>query len=73
MFRTRIPLDIAFIDAEGVIRNIVAMEPCEQPNPQLCRRYPAQVPFLMALEMNRGFFQRHGIGVGDRAVVSGRR
>src|SRR3982751_6842294 len=29
MYRTRIPLDIAFIDSAGTIRTINRMEPCE--------------------------------------------
>ena len=65
MYRTRIPLDIAFADSGGVIRAINQMEPCESPTPQLCRTYPANVPFLYALEMNHGFFASRGVGVGD--------
>jgi uncharacterized membrane protein (UPF0127 family) len=66
MYRTLIPLDIAFLDTEGRILSIRAMAPCESPNPRLCRRYGPGVPFRAALEVNRGFFDRHGIEVGDR-------
>ena len=66
MYRTRIPLDIAFIDTAGVIRAIRSMEPCESPNPQGCPTYAAGVPYRAALEVNRGYFRRHGVRLGDR-------
>jgi uncharacterized protein len=69
MFRTRIPLDIAFADSVGVIRSIQQMQPCESPNPQLCRTYPAQTRFKYALEMNLGFFERHDVNIGDTIRV----
>ena len=69
MFRTRIPLDIAYLDSAGVIRNIVAMEPCTAELAQGCPTYPARVPFRAALEVNKGYFQRHGVAVGDRIAL----
>lgn len=68
MFRTRIPLDIAFLDDEGRIVAILAMEPCESPNPAVCRTYSPGVPYSAALEVNRGYFERRGVEVGDRVV-----
>ncbi len=68
MFRTRIPLDIAFMDEDGRIVAIRQMLPCESPNPQLCRVYTPGVPYNSALEVNLGYFERHGIGLGDRIV-----
>lgn len=68
MYRTRIPLDIAFLDETGRIIDIQTMQPCESPNPQVCRRYGPGQPFAAALEANRGFFQRRGVGVGDRIL-----
>ena len=70
MFRTRIPLDIAFADSVGVIRSILQMQPCDSPNPQLCRAYPANARFMYALEMNLGFFARHGINIGDTLRIA---
>ena len=64
MFRTRIPLDIAFVDSAGRIAAILGMDPCESPNPEWCRNYRAGVRYVSALEVNRGFFAGHGIGVG---------
>jgi len=69
MFRTRIPLDIAFLGPGGEILAIQAMEPCPSEYPSNCPSYPAGVAFQGALEVNRGFFQRHGIGTGDRVLL----
>jgi uncharacterized membrane protein (UPF0127 family) len=71
MFRTRIPLDIAFLGADGVILAVRAMEPCVAQDPRWCPSYPAGAEFRGALEVNRGFFERHGIGPGDRVLVPG--
>lgn len=71
MFRTRIPLDIAFVGPEGEIRSIQAMSPCASPDPAWCPSYPAGVEFSAALEVNRGFFDAHGIEVGDRVIGAG--
>ncbi len=60
---TKIPLDIAFIDKEKKIIDIQRMEPF---SPQL--HYPP-LPFLYALEVNQGFFQRNGIGIGDTLKI----
>lgn len=71
MFRTLIPLDIAFLDAEGRILAIRSMRPCGSPNPAVCPRYSPGIPFSGALEVNEGFFRAHGIEPGDR-IVTGR-
>lgn len=71
MFRTRIPLDIAFLDDAGRIVAIRAMEPCTSPEPRWCPAYEPGVPYSAALEVNRGFFQRHGLSVGDRVRLPG--
>jgi uncharacterized membrane protein (UPF0127 family) len=69
MFRTLIPLDIAFFDSTGRIVSILSMEPCASPNPGVCRTYPAGAAYSGALEVNAGTFAKHGIRVGDRIVV----
>jgi hypothetical protein len=69
MYRTRIPLDIAFIDSAGVIRAILAMVPCTATLIEGCPSYPPNVPYRYALEMNAGFFTRHGIALGDTLLV----
>lgn len=69
MFRTHIPLDIAFVDSTGTIQAIQSMEPCESPVPRWCPSYPAGVPYRAALEVNRGYFARHRFRVGDRVLL----
>lgn len=68
MFRTRIPLDIAFVDSAGRIASIQHMVPCESPNAAVCPKYPAGARFTKALEVPAGYFARHGIEVGDVVV-----
>ena len=70
MYRTRIPLDIAFIDASGRIRAIKQMAPCEAPLAEGCPSYPPGVPYQYALEVNAGFFARRGVAVGDSVGVA---
>lgn len=60
MRNTRIPLDIAFIDANGAIINIEQMEPQSDQN------YYSQGPMMYALEMDQGWFEANGVGPGDR-------
>ena len=66
MFRTRIPLDIAFMDSTGQVVAIRHMEPCTSPDPRWCERYPPGMPYHAALEVNLGFLEEQGIGIGDR-------
>src|SRR5688572_711168 len=40
MYRTRIPLDIAYVDPTGRIRAIHHMVPCESAMPEGCPTYP---------------------------------
>ena len=60
---TRIPLAIAFYDERGRIVSVREMTPCRA-NP--CARYRSSRPYVGAIEANRGYFARHGIGIGDR-------
>jgi uncharacterized membrane protein (UPF0127 family) len=69
MYRTRIPLDIAFLDSTGVIRAVRAMTPCPTTIAQGCPNYTPDVPYRYALEVNAGFLARHGIGVGDALLL----
>lgn len=66
MYQTFIPLDIAYLDDNGVIGNIRQMEPCESSSGSNCPSYPAGVEFVTAVEMNTGFFAANGISEGDR-------
>lgn len=73
MWRTLIPLDLAYMDANGVIVAVRQMEPCESPVPEWCEEqapeYRPGVPWQSGLEVNRGWLERHGVGVGARVVV----
>jgi uncharacterized membrane protein (UPF0127 family) len=63
MRNTLIPLDIAYIDADGTIKEIVHGEPL---NETVLR---PTLPYWYVLEVNGGWFERQGLGVGDRAVI----
>ncbi len=65
MYRTLIPLDIAFIDSDGRIVAINTMQPCESSSPRDCPSYPAGAAYHSALEVNGGYFVERGIKVGD--------
>ena len=65
MKNTKIPLSIAFIREDGVISNIEKMEPFSGPlNPTVY--YQSVNKSLYALEMNQGWFERHGLKAGDK-------
>lgn len=66
MYKTLIPLDIAYLNQDGVIGSIRQMVPCASASGSGCPTYPAGVPFIQAVEMNAGFFREHGIRTGDR-------
>jgi len=63
---TKIPLDIAFINKAGVIIDIQSMEPFST------LPHSPSLPFLYALEVNRGFFQEKGIEIGDTVIIDKR-
>lgn len=66
MYQTLIPLDIAFIGPDNRIVRILQMQPCTSIDPANCRSYKPQADYLSALEMDYGYFQDAGIGVGDQ-------
>ncbi len=69
MFHTPVPLDIAYLDLMGRIVSIRQMEPCASPAPEFCDTYPPGAPYRSALEVNRGWFERHGVGLGDKVLL----
>jgi uncharacterized protein len=69
MYRTLVPLDIAFIDSAGRIASIRSMPPCESEHRETCPVYPPGTRYASALEVNRGFFEQHGIEVGDSVAL----
>ena len=66
MYRTRIPLDIAFADSLGRIVAIRRMEPCTAQLIAGCPSYAPEQPYRVALEVNAGLLARRGIAVGSR-------
>lgn len=69
MYRTRIPLDIGFLDSAGVIRAVRSMTPCPSTIASSCPAYTPDVPYRYALEVNAGFFARHGITIGHSLLL----
>ena len=63
MFNTIIPLDIAYINAQGQIVKTYTMAPLET------RTYPSLEPAQFALEVLAGTFEQLGIGVGDHVEI----
>lgn len=61
MKNTVIPLSIAFIDDQGVIRGLQDM----MPNDELTYHAPP-VPVRYALEMNQGWFAERQVRIGDQ-------
>lgn len=68
MKNTLLPLSIAFFGRDLRIDEILDMEPApagiQQP-----RRYASKQPAAYALEMNRGWFQRHKIRAGAKVKL----
>lgn len=62
MKNTRIPLSIAFWDRKQRILSILDMEPCQEDS---CPVYYPGVTWTGAVEVNQGFFDLHGVQVGD--------
>jgi uncharacterized membrane protein (UPF0127 family) len=59
MRNTHVPLSIAFIDDKGRILQIEHMKPKDE------RHTVSMSSVSYALEVNQGWFDRHGVGVGD--------
>ena len=66
MKNTLIPLSIAFWDRNGVIAAIMDMQPCRA---EPCPRYRPGIMYVGAVEVNQGFFEDHGVEVGDRVEL----
>jgi hypothetical protein len=63
MKNTPIPLSIAFIDRSGKIVDIQDMEPFS------LATHASALPAQYALEMNKGWFKRNGVAVGDLVKI----
>lgn len=68
MKNTKIPLDIIFIDADGVIVDMKEnFQPCVV---EECEKYYSK-PAQYALEVNAGFVEEHGVVIGDSMFFQG--
>ena len=65
MKNTKIPLSIAFVDSKGIIQDIRDMQPLSLDKIQ------SNKPAKWALEVNRGYFNKHNIKVGDKINCAG--
>ena len=63
MRNTYVALDIAYIGADGRVQEIRAAKPLDETN-----LVPAQ-PYRYVLEVNQGWFERHGMGVGAQVTL----
>ncbi|HAQ48433.1 MAG TPA: DUF192 domain-containing protein [Glaciecola sp.] len=59
MKNTNIPLDVAYISAQGLIINI------EQMQPHTLQAHHSEIAVRYAIEMNLGWFAQHQIEAGD--------
>jgi uncharacterized membrane protein (UPF0127 family) len=62
MRNTKIPLSIAFMDTKRKVLNIEDMEPFDDK-----KHHYSKGAAIYALEMNRGWFEKHGVKPGDVA------
>ncbi|HSL56802.1 MAG TPA: DUF192 domain-containing protein [Acidimicrobiales bacterium] len=69
MRNTRIPLSIAFLDAEGAIVSTADMAPC--PDGEDCPTYPPDGPYRLALEVPQGELASFGLVDDARLEVVG--
>jgi uncharacterized protein len=65
MKNTLIPLSIAYMDSDGRIVDLQDMKPLDDDPPHYISAEPARY----ALEVNQGFFEEHGVRVGDSAEL----
>lgn len=66
MKNTPHPLSIAYIDSTGKIRDIYHMTPFSMAS------WTSTVSVRYALEVPQGWFEKVGVGVGDRVVIPGK-
>ena len=69
MYKTRLPLSIAFFDERGGFDSATVLAPCTPAKGSDCPVYPAAGPFVDALEMVQGGLGPWGIGAGSHIEI----
>ena len=64
MTNTTIPLDIAFINEDGIIESIKELKPLDETH------VFSDAKVLYAIEVNRGWFTENNVRVGDKVLES---
>ena len=64
MTNTTIPLDIAFINEDGIIESIKELKPLDETH------VFSDTKVLYAIEVNRGWFTENNVQVGDKVLES---
>jgi uncharacterized membrane protein (UPF0127 family) len=63
MANTYVALDIAYMDVNYTVVDIIAMEPL------VTDSYPSQAPAMYALEVRQGWFEQEEIAIGAHAMI----
>lgn len=63
MANTYVALDIAYLDPNYTVVDIIAMEPL------VTDSYPSRAPAMFALEVRQGWFEEQGIAIGAHATI----
>ncbi|WP_240224344.1 DUF192 domain-containing protein [Rheinheimera hassiensis] len=63
MLNTSMPLDVAYIDANWTIAELITLEPYDETS------VPSKQPAIAALEMPRGWFAKYGVAVGQKVTL----
>ncbi|MBN1501161.1 MAG: DUF192 domain-containing protein [Spirochaetes bacterium] len=66
MKNTFIPLTVAYIDKNGIIKDMYDMKPLDT-----SVTYTSKYPVRYALEMNMGWFQKNNITIGSKVYLDG--
>ncbi len=69
MYRTLLPLSIAFFDSSGRTVSTAEMIPCTETDPSRCPLYPSVVPYTDAIEVPTADGGATGLGVGTGSTV----
>jgi uncharacterized membrane protein (UPF0127 family) len=70
MYRTRVPLSIAFVNGDRVV-STAEMQPCRSENSSDCPTYGASGPYNLAIEAAAGHFAEPGVRPGDLVRITG--